>query len=86
MSDNRRGLSKKKDNVKLKITIDENINGKDIVLAEVNTDKGTLPRFVYSKSEHFMSIDEIKRKLKPKEFIIIKLIKKVGESIVEPKI
>ena len=81
------GLSKvNKPLEKIEIIIDSNIVGKDIVLARIETDNGSLDRIVYSRSEHEFSLLDVYRKLNPKKYIKIILIKKVGISNIEPKI
>ena len=84
---NRAGLSKNKHiSEGVEVYIDENIVGRDIVLARIETDNGPIDRIVYSRSEHEFSLLDVYRKLNPKKYIKIILIKKVGISNVEPKI
>lgn len=70
----------------LVITIDKNIIGKMIVFAKVETDRGNLYRFMYSKSSHADSIASIERQLKPKRFITITMTADLGESNVKAEI
>ena len=79
------GMSKANEPKELIVNIDEQISGKDIVLARVETDKGNMDNYVYSRTNHSMSMKQIIRTLNPKAFIRIILTKKVGISNVEPE-